>query len=103
MPKIGTGKNGLGERVEGTDTFYLIRFEDITNDRLNDIYYTLLVCKIRQRKKDPNCTQITIFGTSVCYLGDVGTNTASLELFKLIINSILSLTGAKYVCFDIYF
>ena len=46
-------------------------------------------------------SKITICGTNVCYPGDVGTNTASLELFKLVINSILSLTGAKYVCFDI--
>ena len=32
---------------------------------------------------------------------NVGTNTASLELFKLMINSILSRKGEKYVCFDI--
>ena len=38
---------------------------------------------------------------NVCYPGDVGTNTASLELFKLMINSVLSRKGAKYVCFDI--
>ena len=36
----------------------------------------------------------------MCYPGDVGTNTASLELFKLMINSVLSRKGAKYVCFD---
>ena len=33
--------------------------------------------------------------------GDVGTYTASPELFKLMINSVLSGAGAKYVCFDI--
>ena len=38
---------------------------------------------------------------NVCYPGDVGTNTASLELFKLMIDSVLSIAGAKYVCFDI--
>ena len=51
--------------------------------------------------KNPNRTRITICGTDVCYPGDVGTNTASLELFNLIINSVLSISGAKYVCFDI--
>ena len=54
-------------------------------------------------KKDPNQTRITICGTNVCYPGDVGTNTASLELFKLIINSVLSRSGARYVCFGIDF
>ena len=26
---FGKGKNGIGKRVEGTNTFYVIRFEDI--------------------------------------------------------------------------
>ena len=52
-------------------------------------------------KNDSNRTRITICGKNVCYPGDVGTNTASLKLFKLMINSILSRTGAKYVCFNI--
>ena len=46
-------------------------------------------------------SKITVSGTNDCYPGDVSTNTASLELFKLVINSILSQTGTKYVCFDI--
>ena len=58
-------------------------------------YATL--CEVRPGKKDPNRTRITICGTNVCYPGDVGTNTASLEIFKLMINSILSRAGAKYV------
>ena len=98
---VGTGKNGLGKRVEGTDNFYVIKFEDISKDWLNKICYNSEVCEVRPVKKDPNRTQIKIRGTNVCNPGDVGTNTASLELFKLMINSILSQAGAKYMCFDI--
>ena len=54
-------------------------------------------------KKDPNQTRITIYGTNVCYPRDVSTNTSLLELFKIMINSVLSRAGAKYVCFDIEF
>ena len=97
---VGKGKSGLGKVVEGTNTFCVIRFEDIPRDRLNKICYTSVVCELRPGKKDPNCTQITICGTNFCYLGNVGTNTASLELFKIVINSVLSQTGAKCVCFD---
>ena len=89
--------------MEGTDTFYVIKFEDIPKDRLNEICYTSVVCEVIPGNKDPNRTRITICGTNVCYPGDVGTNTASLELFKLIINSILSRVEDKYVCFDIDF
>ena len=98
---IRKGKNGPGKRVEGTDTFYVIRFEDIPKGCLKEICYTSVVCEIRTGKNDLNRTQITICGTNICYLGDVGTNTVSLELFKLMINSILSQTGVKYACFDI--
>ena len=62
---VGTGKNGLGKRVEETDTFYVIEFEDIPKDRLNEICYTALVCEVIPRKKEPNCTKITICGTNI--------------------------------------
>ena len=58
---------------------------------------------MRPGKKDLNQKIITICGTNVYYQGDFVTNTASLELFKLMIISILSRSGAKYVCFDIDF
>ena len=35
------------------------------------------------------------------YTGDVGTKTASLEILKLIIYSVISIAGAKFVAFDI--
>ena len=87
---FGKGPNGKGKRIEGTNTFFVIKFEDIPNDRLNEICYKSVVCEARPGKKDPNRTRITIWGTNICYPGDVGTNTASLELFKLMINSVLS-------------
>ena len=98
---LGTGKNGLGKIVEGTDNFYVMNFEDIPNYRINKIYYTSVFCEVRPGKKDPNLTQTKICDTNVCYPGDVGTITSLLELFKLMINSIISQEGAKYVCFDI--
>ena len=98
---VGKGPNDKGKRIEGTNTFFVIKFEDIPKDRLNEICYTSVVFEVRPGKKDLNRTRITICGTNVCYPGYVGTNTASLELFKLIINSVLSRAGAKYVCFDI--
>ena len=87
---VGKGKNGPDKIVEGKNTIYAVRFEDIPKECLNKIFYTSVVCEIRPGKKDPNRTQITICGTNFCYPGCVGTNTASLELFKLVINSILS-------------
>ena len=96
-PGFRKGRSGKGKRIEGTNTFFAIKFEDIPKDRLNEICYTSVVCEVRPLKKDPNRTRIKICGTNVCYPGDVGTNTASLELSKLMINNVLSIKGAKYV------
>ena len=98
---VGTSPNGKGKRIEVKNTFFAIKFENILKDRLNEICYTSVVCEVRPVGKDPNRTRIKICGKNVCYPGDVGTNTASLKLFKLMINSVLSRKGAKYVCFDI--
>ena len=89
------GENGIGKRAEGTNIVFVVRFEVIQKDRLNEICYTSVVCEVRYRKKDPKHTRITICGTNFCYPGNVGTNIASLELFNLMINSVLSQTGAK--------
>ena len=101
--EVVTGGNGVGKIVEGTNTFHVIKFEDIQKYRLNKICYNSVVSEVIPGKRDLNQTRITIRGTKVCYPGDVGINTASLELFKLTINSILLRAGAKYVCFDIEF
>ena len=54
---VGTGKNGIGKGVEGTNTFYVIKFEDIPKYRLNEICYTSVVCEVIPGKKYPNRTK----------------------------------------------
>ena len=61
-----------------------------------------MVSFVRPKKSDPNRTRITIGGNPICYPGDVGTKTASLDLVKLVINSVLPRKDTKYFTFDIY-
>ena len=75
---VGTVTNGIGKIIEDTNTFYVIKFEDIPKDWLNMIFYNSVVCEVRTGKKDMNKKIITICGTNVCYQGDVIKNTASL-------------------------
>jgi hypothetical protein len=56
---------------------------------------------VRPEKDDPDRTRITIGGSCICYPGDVGTNTVSLELFKLLLNSVLSCKGARFSTIDL--
>ena len=47
---VGKGPNGKGNRIEGTNTFFVIKFEDIPKYRLNEICYTSVVCEVRPGK-----------------------------------------------------
>ena len=91
---IGNGDKGPKEqRVAGTDTFRLIQFVDIPPDRRKGIAHVRVVCKVRPSKADPDRTRITVAGGHIIFPGDIGTATASLDLVKLIINSVLSRRG----------
>jgi hypothetical protein len=56
---------------------------------------------VRPQKDDPNRTRITIGGDRICYPGDTGTKTGSVELVKTLLNSVISRPGARFTCFDL--
>ena len=59
---VGKGPNGKGKRLEVTNTFLAIKFENTPKNRLNEICYTSVVCEVRPGKKDPNRTRIKSVG-----------------------------------------
>ena len=88
----GIGKVSKGprqQRVEGTNTFRLIKFSEIPKYRQHTIFHSMVVCEVKPHKEDSNRRRITVAGSQIFYLGDVDTPTGSLKLVKLIINSIL--------------
>ena len=98
---IGTGPHD-GKRVKGTNTLFPIQHDNIPFGRRKEITYSKVVCKVRPEKGDAaNRTRITIGGNNIAYPGDVGTPTGSLELVKLLINSVLSQREARFATFDL--
>ena len=59
------------------------------------------MCEVCPGKDDPNRTRITVNGGDIHYDGEVATPTESLELVKLVINSVPSRHGENFACFDI--
>ena len=57
--------------------------------------------KVRPKKSNLNRTCITIGGNRISYPEDVGTKKPPLEIFKMMINSVLSCRGSKFCTFDI--
>jgi hypothetical protein len=97
----GSGKAPNSKRVTGTNTFFCINFNDISLHMRKEICHTMVVCKVQPGKDNPNRTQNTIGGNRICYTGNVGTNTASLELLKLLLNSVLLQKGAWFSSIDL--
>jgi hypothetical protein len=93
---IGSGLYPGTQWIVGTNTFFLIDYQDILFHKRKEICQTMVVCKVRPEKNDPDRTRITIGGSRICYPGNIGTNTALLELIKLILSSVLSRKGARF-------
>ena len=63
---IGKGsKCPRQQRLEGTNTFQLIKFADIPKDRRHEICHSMVFCKVKPHKEDPNHTRITVAGTQI--------------------------------------
>ena len=75
-------------------------YRDIPRDRKKGIGNVKVVCEVRPQKADRNRVRITVAGYNICFPGNVGTPTASLDLVKLMINSVLSRPWANFACFD---
>ena len=100
----GVGHRTTGpkqQRVKGTNTFRFTFYEDIPVHKRGGIFHTRVVCEARPGKDDPNRTRITANGGDIYYAGYIVTPTGSLELVKLILNSVLSLPSAKLSCIDV--
>ena len=67
-----------------------------------DVTYGLITCLVRPEKLDePNRTRLVAGGDRVHYPGNAGTPTANLLTIKILINSIISTAGAKFMTMDI--
>jgi hypothetical protein len=98
---IGTGPNE-GKCVKGTNTLFPIPYDKIPSHRCREITYSKVVCKVQpEMGDDANCTRITIGGNNIAYPGDVGTPTVSIELIKLLVNSVLSQCNARLATMDL--
>ncbi len=87
---ISTNPN-KGKRVKGANTLFPITYDKIPANCRKEINYSKVICMVRPEKgDDANRTCITICGNNIAYPGDVGTPMGSIELVKLLINSVLS-------------
>jgi hypothetical protein len=98
---IGMGPSTNTKWVAGINTFFLVDYHDILIHKRKEICHNMVVCEVHPEKDDPDCTCITIGGNCICFMGYAGIKTTSLELVKLLLNSVLSCPGARFSSIDL--
>jgi hypothetical protein len=100
--EIGRLTQGMPGCNTGTNTIICIRNDQVPKARSKDMTYGLITCLIQPKKLDkPNRTRLVAGGDRVHYPGDAGTPIANLLTIKILINSIISTTGPKFMTMDI--
>jgi hypothetical protein len=86
-------------RVHNTNTIRFIRRSNIPKGR--KVTYGSFVVDIKDHKEEKERTRLTVGGDQIEYPGDKSTRTAGLTTAKVLINSIVSTLGAKFLVIDI--
>jgi hypothetical protein len=100
--KIGGLTQGMPGCNTSTDTIIFIKKDQVPKTGAKDMTYGLITCLIQPEKIDePNRTRLVAGGDRVLYPGYASTPTANLLTVKILINSIISTAGAKFMTMDI--
>jgi hypothetical protein len=100
--EIGQLAQGMPGWNTGTNTIFFIQRDQVPRDRIKGTTYGLITCLVcPENINAPNRTRLVAGGDRVHYPGDAGTPTADLLTIKLLINSIISTQGAKFMTMDI--
>jgi hypothetical protein len=99
--EFGRLAQGIGGRIEGTNTIEFIHKHEVPQNRFKDVTYIRFVSNVRTEKEEQNRVRATMGGNLVHYPDDVGTPTADLLLIKIFLNSVISTPGARFANADI--
>jgi hypothetical protein len=87
--------------VKETSTIFTISKDKVPKDRAKDLTYGSFRCNLKPNKTETHCTRLTTGGDRVNYSGNTSTPSADMTLFKILLNSIISTKGARFVTVDI--
>jgi hypothetical protein len=97
--EFGRLAQGVGGRIKGTNTIRFIPHSDMPSKR--KATYPRFVCKLWPQKAELHHTRLTLGGNLINYPGDVSTQTAELETFKILVNSVISTKNSEFISIDI--
>ncbi len=100
--EFGRLSNGVGGRIKNpTNTIKFVKRDKVPKGRLKDVTYGQFVCTVRPKKAEKNRTCYVVGGDRINYPGEVATPTAEMLVAKLLFNSPISTSGARFMTMDI--
>ena len=99
--KVGHLAQEIPGRNIGTDTLNFIERVSVPSHKWKDMTNCRIVCNERPQKLEVNISRITADGSRLTSAGNVGTPIADLLTVKLLLNSVVSTPGAKFLGLDL--
>eukprot|EP00957_Ditylum_brightwellii_P185384 14116410-Ditylum_brightwellii.AAC.1 len=98
--ELGQLANGVGTHIPtGTNTIQFILYSQVPANKT--VTYGRIVCDICPKKEEVCQTRIACGGDRKKYTRDVSTPTADITTAKMLLNSVVSTPGAKYLGLNI--
>ena len=85
--------------IEGTETMQFIQKHEVPYDKT--VTYAIFGCDYRPQKEEKELTRITVGGDRLDYQGEVSTKTEGLTTIKLLLKSVISSAGARFMMADV--
>lgn len=95
--ELGRLEQVVGSNIKGTDTIFFVPYRQIPVDRRKQITYGKIVVDYKPNISEMYRTRITVGGDRIEYPGEVITPTADIVTTKLLINSVISTPGARFM------
>ena len=84
-----------------TETMRFIHEHKVPKNQHKDVTYGSFMCSVQNEKDEPNQTRLMVGGDQINYPGEVATPTAEMLVAKILLNSVMSTRGAKFMTLDI--
>ena len=99
--KIGRLAQGMPSKNTGTTAIYFIHKHEVPHDRWQGVTSGRIVCNVRPQKGEVFRTRLIVDGSRTNIGMDCGTPTASLLTVELLLNSVISTVGARFMSINI--
>ena len=99
--EVGRLEQGLPGVFDGTNTFIFIYKNKVPDNRWKYVTYGRICANYCPEKSDPYRIRLTVGGNLINLPGDCRTPTANMFTVKILLNTTISTTGAKFMTIDI--